>query len=128
MAGTLVTVDLQQARRLAGIFTERASALERRLDSALRTGSLRAGSARALNDQLTRLEQQLLDEREPADKRWYRHVIYGWNIYSLYEGQPLPGLADAIRLRDQAKVSQEIARIEEALRRIIASIERISVD
>lgn len=109
------------------MFTERASALEHRIDSALRSESLSTTSARALNDQLARLEQQLLDESEPTDKRWYRHVIYGWNIYSLYEGQPLPGLAEAIRLGDQAKVSQEVARIEGALRRILAGIERISV-
>jgi hypothetical protein len=54
-------------------------------------------------------------------------VIYGWNIYSLYEGQPLPGLAVAIRRGDQAKVSQEVPRIEGALRRILASIEQIPV-
>ena len=124
---SVVRVDLREASRLATMFTERASALERRIDSALRSESLSTTSARALNDQLARLEQQLLDESEPADKRWYRHVIYGWNIYSLYEGQPLPGLAEAIRLGDQAKVSQEVARIEGALRRILAGIERISV-
>jgi N-acetylated-alpha-linked acidic dipeptidase len=121
----VVTVDFGEARRLTTIFIQRAAALERRIDSALLSGSLDAASARALNDQLARLEQQLLDESEAPDKRWYRHVIYGWNIYSLYEGQPLPGLAEAIRLRDQAKVSQEIARIEGALRRILAGIERI---
>jgi Transferrin receptor-like dimerisation domain len=101
--------------------------LERRIDSALREGSLSAASARTLNDQLARLEQQLLDESEPPHKRWYRHVIYGWNIYSLYEGQPLPGLAEAIRVGDQAKVSQEVGRVESALRRILASVEQISV-
>ena len=123
----IVAVDLNEARRLAEVFTKHAAALEQRIDSALRGRSLSAATARALNDQLTRLEQQLLDESEPADKRWYRHVIYGWNIYSLYEGQPLPGLAEAIRLRDQAKVAQEISRIEAALRRLVASVERITV-
>jgi N-acetylated-alpha-linked acidic dipeptidase len=123
---TVVTVDLRDARRLAATFTERASGLERRIDAALQAGSLSAASARTLNDQLARLEQQLLDESEPADKRWYRHVIYGWNIYSLYEGQPLPGLAEAIRVGDQAQVSQEVARIERALRRMLAGIERIN--
>jgi N-acetylated-alpha-linked acidic dipeptidase len=124
---SVVTVNLREARRLAATFTERASALERRIDSALREGSLSAASARTLNDQLARLEQQLLDESEPPHKRWYRHVIYGWNIYSLYEGQPLPGLAEAIRVGDQAKVSQEVGRVESALRRILASVEQISV-
>ena len=27
-------------------------------------------------------------------------MFYGWNIYSLYDGQLFPGLAEALRLRD----------------------------
>ena len=57
-------------------------------------------------------------------ERWYRHVIYGWNIYSLYEGQPLPGLAEAIRLRDPARIAKETARIESALRRMRAGLDQ----
>jgi hypothetical protein len=72
----------------------------------------------ALNDRLAHLEQTLLDESASPAERWYRHVIYGWNIYSLYEGQPLPGLAEAIRLRDPARIAKETARIEAALRRM----------
>jgi N-acetylated-alpha-linked acidic dipeptidase len=123
----LVTLDLSGARRLAVAFTEAASDLEGRIDRALQAGTLTARNARTLNRDLVRLEQELLDEREPAEQRWYRHVIYGWNIYSLYEGQPLPGLADAIRLRDQAKVSLEVARIEAALERLLAALKRIAV-
>ena len=64
----------------------------------------------------------LLDvSASPAD-RWYRHVIYGWNIYSLYEGQPLPGLAEAIRLKDPARIAKETARIESALGRMRAAL------
>lgn len=124
---SVVRLDLDASRRLAKTVTARASALERRIDARLAAGSIDARSARTLNDRLVRLEQELLDEREPADTRWYRHVIYGWNIYSLYEGQPLPGLAEAIRLRHQARVAQEVARIEAALTRMLAALERISV-
>jgi hypothetical protein len=49
-------------------------------------------------------------------------VIYGWNIYSLYDGQPLPGLAEAIRLKDQARIAQETVRIENSLRRMPAEL------
>jgi N-acetylated-alpha-linked acidic dipeptidase len=120
-----VRVDLTDARRLAQRIADRADALERRIDAGLADGSLEPGNARALNDGLARLEQALLDETEPADRRWYRHVIYGWNIYSLYAGQPLPGLADAIRLGDQAAVDREVARIEAALARMLERIERL---
>jgi N-acetylated-alpha-linked acidic dipeptidase len=123
----VVRLDLRPVRRLALMLMDRADALERRIDAALHQGTLTASSARGLNDRLVRLEQTLLDESEPADKRWYRHVIYGWNIYSLYEGQPLPGLAEAIRMRDQAKVDREVARIEAALKRMLDALSRISV-
>jgi N-acetylated-alpha-linked acidic dipeptidase len=123
----VVKLELGAARRLATTFTDRATSLERRIDEGLASGSLTADSARMLNDRLVRLEQTLLDESAPADKRWYRHVIYGWNIYSLYEGQPLPGLAEAIRLRDQPAVHREVARIEAALTRLLAALGRIAV-
>jgi N-acetylated-alpha-linked acidic dipeptidase len=123
----VVTLDLRAARRLAATITDRAASLERRIDAGLASGALTVDSAGALNDGLMRLEQALLDESEPADKRWYRHVIYGWNIYSLYEGQPLPGLAEAIRLRDQPAVNREMARIEAALTRLLAALDRIVV-
>jgi transferrin receptor-like protein len=58
-----------------------------------------------VNDLLARLEQRLLDE----DQQWYRHVIYGWNIYSLYDGQPFPGLADAMRVRDAERAQRSRA-------------------
>ena len=70
-----------------------------------------------LNDLLARLEQRLLDESEPSDD-WYRHVIYGWNIYSLYDGQPFPRLAEAVRARDAARAGGEVERIGAALGRL----------
>jgi len=124
-SGATVRMSLDEARRLAQSIAERAGSLEARIDSGLADGSLSAENARGLNDGLARLEQALLDESEPPRERWYRHVIYGWNIYSLYAGQPLPGLADAIRRRDQAAVDREVARIESALRRMLEAIERL---
>jgi N-acetylated-alpha-linked acidic dipeptidase len=124
----VVRLNLLAARRLAAVFADRANGLERRIDAALAAGTLTAATARTLNDRLVRLEQALLDETAPAHERWYRHVIYGWNIYSLYEGQPLPGLADAVRVRDQAKVDREVARIEAALTRLVEAVEGISLE
>jgi N-acetylated-alpha-linked acidic dipeptidase len=112
-------VDLSRAKQIASDIERQARVLEQRVDRELQAGTLSPDARAAMNDRLARLEQTLLDESEPADKRWYRHVIYGWNIYSLYEGQPLPGLAEAIRVRDAALVRKEIARIETALQRMV---------
>lgn len=121
-----VVTDLATARGLATRAMTTASAIEARLDRRVAAGVVDPVRARRLNDALVRLEQQLLDESEPPATRWYRHVIYGWNIYSLYEGQPLPGLAEAIRVGDAAAVARETARLEQALTRFVTALEEIA--
>jgi hypothetical protein len=69
------------------------------------------------------MEQKLTDDEGAAESRWYRHVFYGWNIYSLYDGQPFPGLAEALRLKDSARTAREVARIESALDRMTAELD-----
>jgi N-acetylated-alpha-linked acidic dipeptidase len=95
-----------------------AALLERRVDDAIAAGRLDASAAARLNDALARMEQRLLDESEPPDKRWYRHVIYGWDIYSLYDGQPFPGLAQAVRTGDGVGARRELARVTAAVDRL----------
>jgi N-acetylated-alpha-linked acidic dipeptidase len=119
-----VETSLSAARQLATDAVALATKIEAML--ARRTASVDAARARSLNDALFRLEQKLLDEADPPAQRWYRHVVYGWNIYSLYEGQPLPGLAEAIRVADVSAVQRETVRLEQALRRFIAGLEEIA--
>jgi N-acetylated-alpha-linked acidic dipeptidase len=122
-----VSLELGEARRLADQIRTLAAGLEASIDRRLAAAPLPLAQTRVLNDGLARLEQTLLDEREPAAKRWYRHVIYGWNIYSLYEGQPLPGLAEAVRLGDSQRAGEEVNRIRNALGRMrdaLAALER----
>ena len=121
-----VKVDLTRSKELAARIGARANRLEQHLDGFLALGPMDAKLARPVNDGLARAEQALLDESEPPEQRWYRHVIYGWNIYSLYEGQPLPGLAEAIRVRDQARVDREVSRIEAALARMLKALESVT--
>jgi N-acetylated-alpha-linked acidic dipeptidase len=119
------TLNLSASKRLAARIEERALALERDVDAGVAKGTIVASRRAALNDALVRLEQSLLDESELPSKRWYRHVIYGWNIYSLYDGQPLPGLAEAIRVGEARRVDAEAKRIELALTRMLKGIEAI---
>jgi N-acetylated-alpha-linked acidic dipeptidase len=120
----VIKLDLSASKTLAKEIEARAAALEHRADADLEAGTGTDESRAALNDQLAHLEQTLLDDSANPAERWYRHVIYGWNIYSLYEGQPLPGLAEAIRLKDPARIAKETARIESALGRMRAGLDR----
>ena len=97
-----------------------AIALSAAIDRRLEAGG--PGNFAALNDRLARLEQKLADDDGLPESRWYRHVFYGWDIYSLYDGQMFPGLATAMRRRDAARVKYEGARIERAFDRMHAEL------
>ena len=97
-----------------------AVALSTAIDRRLEAGG--AGDFAALNDRLARLEQKLADDDGAPESRWYRHVFYGWDIYSLYDGQMFPGLASAMRQGDSSRVKHEGARIERAFDRMQAEL------
>ncbi len=113
-----MTLDFAPLRAEVARAGAAAAALEGRIDARLATGALPDASTTRLNDVLSRLEQRLLDEGEPPDRRWYRHVVYGWDIYSLYDGQPFPGLAEAVRLGDASRAARELTRITAAVERL----------
>ena len=118
---TTVAVDVTPLETAVRRVQTSASALELQIDDGLIASRLPSATAR-LNDVLARLEQRLLDDSEPPDRRWYRHLIYGWDIYSLYDGQPLPRLAEAIRARDAPRAAREISQIAAALDRLDAGL------
>ena len=115
-----ISVDVDgwfaRVKEIAAVATRLESAIDRRLSA----GS--TGDFAALNDRLARLEQKLTDDAGAPQSRWYRHVFYGWNIYSLYDGQLFPGLTEALRLRDAARVKHESDRITRAFDRMLAEL------
>jgi N-acetylated-alpha-linked acidic dipeptidase len=115
---TILPLNLGSVRAAVARAAEQAALLDRKIDDQLASGRVSPARVAALNDTLARLEQRLIDESAPAEKRWYRHVVYGWDIYSLYDGQPFPGLAEAIRRRDASGAQKEIARINGAVKRL----------
>lgn len=117
-----VAMDAAPLRERAEAVRVAAAGLEQAIDGALASGGVPASSRAALNDRLSRMEQTLADDDGAADTKWYRHVFYGWNIYSLYDGQPFPGLAEAFRLKDAGRVAHERGRIERALDRMLAEL------
>ena len=120
-AGT--TVDVAGLRTRADAVAAASKALEETIDRRLAAADLPASVLPALNDRLARMEQRLADDEGAPESKWYRHVFYGWNIYSLYDGQPFPGLAEALRLKDQPRVAREVGRIERALDRMKSELD-----
>jgi N-acetylated-alpha-linked acidic dipeptidase len=120
-AGT--PLDVSALRSRADAVGEASKALEAAVDRRLAAGDLPASTLPSLNDRLARMEQQLADDDGAAATKWYRHVFYGWNIYSLYDGQPFPGLAEALRMKDPPRVAREVGRIERALDRMKAELD-----
>jgi putative CocE/NonD family hydrolase len=111
----------ERLKELASAVRGRGEALE----SSLGEGRVPADAA-ALNDGLMRLEQTLIDESAPPSERWYRHVVYGWNIYSLYAGQAFPGLAGALTRGSDEHVKRETDRLERALERLVRGLEALN--
>ncbi len=67
-----------------------------------------AATLRAVNDHLQRAETGFA---APDGASWYRHVVYGWDIYSLYSGDTLP----ALRRARGADFDRERLRLEAAV-------------
>ncbi|MGE0362005.1 MAG: M28 family peptidase [Vicinamibacterales bacterium] len=111
-------IDVASLRQKAAAVQQAAADLESAIDGRLARGPVPAADAAALNDLLARMEQRLADDDGAPDTKWYRHVFYGWNIYSLYDGQPFPGLAEAFRVKDAARAAHEVQRIDRALVRL----------
>lgn len=118
-----MAADLGPLRAGATAAGTAATALELAVDQALAAGRLTRASATALNDRIGRIEQTLADDDGAPDSKWYRHVFVGWNIYSLYDGQPFPGLLEAFRVKDASRVTHELGRIQRALARMTAELE-----
>ena len=117
-----MAMDVTPLRTRAEAVRIASAALEAAIDARLASGRLDQSRLAQLNDRLARMEQRLADDDGAPDTKWYRHVFYGWNIYSLYDGQPFPGLAEALRVKDPARVTRELGRIERALDRMAGEL------
>jgi N-acetylated-alpha-linked acidic dipeptidase len=110
--------DLRAARQHVARLSAAAGALDAALASV--PPALNATMRRAVNDALVRAETALAP---PDDERWYRNVLYGWDIYALYGGQTLPALRQALRAGDASAVAAEARRLEQAVARAAEALE-----
>lgn len=122
----IADLRLETARAQANALGLEARTLEQRLAGRLTAGQLAAERARRANDHLVRAELSFIaeDGAAGASARWYRHTVYGWNIYSLYAGQALPALHRALQQRDRDAFRTERARLETAIRRATEELKK----
>ena len=124
-ASGLTGLGLETHAALVARVERAARRLEAAMDSSAAAGLFAEQRVRRLNDGLARLEQLLTDDEGPADSKWYRHVVYGWNVYSLYDGQPFPGLFEALRVRNLERAAVEVERLRGALGRMAVALEEL---
>jgi N-acetylated-alpha-linked acidic dipeptidase len=74
-----------------------------------------AGALAAINRALMQAERGFLDMQGIPGRAWYRHQIYAPKY--TYAPEVLPGLAEAIRARDSARLAQQERRLAAALER-----------
>jgi N-acetylated-alpha-linked acidic dipeptidase len=121
------SADLAELRAGAAALEREAVELEAALAAGLAGGGLAAATLRGVNDALKRAETAFADGEpqlrdDPAS--WYRHELYGWDIYALYAGDTLPSLRRALKAGDRAGIERGRARLEQTLARVAADLER----
>lgn len=123
----LASLGLGGTRERVAALARAARDVEERLPAALEARTLPQASRRELNDRLAQAERAFVDT-DPgppgAAPRFYRHTVYGWDIYALYGGDTLPGLRRALRDRDGEAFSSSRERLERALERAAAELAR----
>lgn len=119
--------ELATLRAAAGGLERAAGELEAALDGSLARALPDAQTRRGLNDALAGADRSFADAEPPAlgdMPPWYRHALYGWDIYALYSGDTLPALRRALAQGDRAGFERERARLERALARVADDLAR----
>jgi hypothetical protein len=117
--------DLAGLRASVGALQREAERLEAEAQAALTRGSLDAAARRAASDAVAASEKAFVDaepELLAGPPRWYRHTLYGWDIYALYAGDTLPTLRRVLAGGDRPGFERERARLERAVARATAAL------
>jgi Peptidase family M28/Transferrin receptor-like dimerisation domain/PA domain len=110
-------VKLGRDKTAAVEWRDAARAMQARIDNSLRQG---AGSGRLnlLTLRLEKVERDLLVGRGLPGRHWFKHQIYAPGVNSGYGTQVLPGINDALFLRNNRTLARQYARsLHRSLRR-----------
>ncbi len=112
-------IDLSGLRERASDIQETATRLEAHLEDRLAADGLDPAAAGSVNDALMRVERAFTDPEGLPRRPWFRHLIYAPGFYTGYASLPLPGPAQAIRDGEEARLRNELEKLERALDRAL---------
>lgn len=70
---------------------------------------------KGMNAALTYFERHLLDHEGLKDRSWFKHVVYASGRYTGYQGQQLPGLAEALEDDDKKLFTHKLRKFKHIL-------------
>ncbi len=115
-------VDLDRDRQQAAAWADAADALQTRIDGLLDSGA----PADVLDQATTKLEQverQLLVAAGLPGRAWFKHQIYAPGVNSGYGTQELPGINDALFVRNNtSEAHQYEASLYASLQAVTATL------
>jgi N-acetylated-alpha-linked acidic dipeptidase len=115
-----VPSDLDDPRNAVREFRAAAVAFERARQLALATEN--KTTLAELDRRLMRVERALIDPVGLPGRPWYRHVVFAPKF--TYAAEVLPGVAEAVRSGDRARVRAASARLAAAVRRAAEALEK----
>ena len=102
-------VKLGRDKTAATQWREAARAMQSRINNELRQGA-GPGRLNLLTIQLEKVERALLVARGLPGRHWFKHQIYAPGVNSGYGTQVLPGINDALFLRNNRAEARQYAR------------------
>ena len=100
-----------------------AKALDVEMQRVMETGAT-AAEAQALNRVLKTTERLMTNDEGLPRRPWYRHQIYAPGFHTGYGVKTLPGIREAIELRDWDEAIEQIGLVADMLNRVSEALEQ----
>jgi len=100
-----------------------AKALDVEMQRVMRTGAT-AAEARALNQVLKTTERLMTNDQGLPRRPWYRHQVYAPGFHTGYGVKTLPGIREAIELRNWDEATEQIGLVADMLTRVSEALEQ----
>ena len=100
-----------------------SEALDVEMQRVMRTGAT-AAEAQALNRVLKTTERLMTNDEGLPRRPWYRHQIYAPGFHTGYGVKTLPGIREAIELRNWDEATEHIGLVADMLDRVSEALEQ----